>query len=206
LQSFPAGRTPSFASRPRNSWTYRPASPSWRHCRIWFSVHQPASCRRTHPDAGGGSARAVRSDRYQARPTDGGLRGRLPGRPDGLVRPNSPAHSAAKLDPSRTPSTNLGLTISENVSCQSISLNQITPPSQRLGGVAIFALMFGTDVWKHCGSKRERNRRQNNGLVRRDRHGNVSASAPVGERGSSNIKCPMPVPAAPWRTAGHATS
>ena len=28
--------------------------------------------------------------------------------------------------------------------------NQIMPPSQRLGGVADFVLMFGTGVWKHC--------------------------------------------------------
>ena len=34
-----------------------------------------------------------------------------------------------------------------------------TPPSQRLGGVPVWGLCFGTRFRKHCGSKRERNRR-----------------------------------------------
>src|SRR4030088_2162662 len=38
---------------------------------------------------------------------------------------NSLVFSVMELDPGRSPSTNLGLTISENVSCQSFSLNQL---------------------------------------------------------------------------------
>ena len=41
--------------------------------------------------------------------------------------------------------------ITEGQRFKSSPRNQITPPSQRLGGVAVFALMFGTGVWKHCG-------------------------------------------------------
>jgi hypothetical protein len=71
--------------------------------------------------------------------------------------PNFLVFSMFDFVPSRTPSTKLGLTISENVSWQSFSLNQITPSSQRLGGISLFALMFGAGVWKHRGSKRVRN-------------------------------------------------
>ena len=62
----------------------------------------------------------------------------------------------SKLAPSRAPSTKMALTISENVSWQSFSLSQITPLSQRLGGVAVFALVFGTGLqealWKQEGA------------------------------------------------------
>src|SRR5262249_5282577 len=42
--------------------------------------------------------------------------------------------------------------------------NKITPPSQRLGGVAIFVLVFGTGVWEHYGSEMARNNEDFEGL------------------------------------------
>jgi hypothetical protein len=67
--------------------------------------------------------------------------------------------------------------------------NQIAPPIQRLGGVVI----FGADLakfWKHCGSKRVRNRKQISELARstpssrraptsRDASGEASSNALV---------------------------
>jgi hypothetical protein len=61
--------------------------------------------------------------------------------------------------------------------------NQITPPSQRLGGAAVFAIVLQSRIWKHCGSKRVRNRDQINELARRaGRISGLPAEFPAGRR------------------------